>query len=133
MVDSAYAVGIVVDPDFGERLRTVAERIHTWVVDSPTNRAVAETIWRVMPSHDLERGVTAFRVDPHQTRAEWCLDILPVVVEHHGQFSHEPPVSVLEIHGTERTPKLAERLAALGFEDIETTATGLMAGLRRDR
>jgi hypothetical protein len=130
VVNSDYTVGIVVDPDFGERLRVVAGRIHTWVVDTPPNRAVAEAIWRAAPERDLERGVTTFQVEPSRSRADWCQHILPAVEDHHGGHAHAPPVSVFEIYGTALTPELRETLTELGFGDVEVTATGLVARSR---
>jgi hypothetical protein len=36
-----YAVAIVVDPGFGDRLLSLAERLPVWAVESPANRRVS--------------------------------------------------------------------------------------------
>jgi hypothetical protein len=72
MVGSEYAVAIVVDPIFGERLHALIARMPLWVVDTPPNRAEAEAYWRTHSGASHTDGLTTFRVDPNQGPEEWC-------------------------------------------------------------
>lgn len=68
--------------------------------------------------------MTIFGVDFDSSPAEWCRAILPAVEEHHGRYSHVPPVSALEVYGTELTEELLVELAALGFVRVEAMPGG---------
>lgn len=127
MSELPYTVGIVVDPAYGERLRELATRLHTWIVDTPPNRAAAEVIWRTRPSPDLERSVTTFPVDPRRSPAEWCQAILSTVEAHHGEDAHAPPVGTIEVVGTALTPELRAAFEALAFRAFAATPSGFVA------
>jgi hypothetical protein len=127
MVAPEYVVGIVVDPSFGERLHAVAARMPTWVVDTPPNRAAAEAHWKTHAGQTHTGGLTTFRVDPDQGPEEWCAEILGVVVEHHGEYSHNPPVSVLEVIGARPVEQLVSALADYGFARVSPTPEGFRA------
>jgi hypothetical protein len=134
MTDSAHRVAIVVDPAFGARLDALAERLHVWVADTPTNRSAAERLWRLHPptgtSRDLERGVTTFNVEPSHSPEQWCAAIVGTVDEHHGGFAHNPPVSELEVYGAPPTPEVRAAFAAYGFDEIAATPGGFRAKSR---
>jgi hypothetical protein len=126
MNDGGYVVAVVLDPTFGDRLGALAEDMPVWVADTPTNRAVAEQIW-----HDHKGGlradVTTFRVSQHEAPEDWCKSIIGTVVEHHGEYSHNPPVSVLQIIGAKPTEPLRDALAEYGFTSIDLTPQGFQA------
>ena len=49
--------------------------MHAWVADTPANRPVAERLWAAMKGpYSIERGVTAFRVNPDETPDAWAAD-----------------------------------------------------------
>lgn len=127
MGGSEYRVAIVVDPAFGERLAPLAERMHVWAADTPPNRGVAERIWAAISTPGIERGVTTFRVDASESADACAAGILPAVELHHGEYSHNPPLSTLEIHGTALSPLLQTALQAIGFEDLEANASLIVA------
>src|SRR5688572_23407312 len=105
-----HRVAIVVDPNFEARLEALASRLHVWIAATTSNRAAAERYWQTHPPPSgadfFEAGVTTFNVDGSQSADEWCAAILSTVEEHHGEFSHKPSVSELEIYGTIPTPRL---------------------------
>ncbi len=130
MSASEYVVGIVVDPRFGERLHALVARMPTWVVDTPPNRAAAEAYWRTHPGQTHTAGLTTFRVDPEQDPEEWCAGVLGPVMMHHGEYSHTPPVSTLEVFGARPLEQLVGALADHGFAEIAPTAEGFRARSR---
>lgn len=120
-----HGVAVVVDPAYGDKLLDLAARLHVWIIDTPVNKAAAQVLWgqdgRV---HSLDNGVTtfsAFRVDrPEETVAS----ILETIDLHHGEYSHSPPWSVLEVYGASPSPFLAAALADYGFTDIISPTSG---------
>jgi hypothetical protein len=127
MATPEYVVGIVVDPSFGERLHSVIARMPTWVVDTPANRAAAEAHWKTQAGETHTIGLTTFRVDPGQGPEEWCAEVLGLVIEHHGEYSHDPPVSVLEVIGARPVEQLVNALADYGFAQVSPTPEGFTA------
>lgn len=53
--------------------------------------------------------------------------ILAVVEEHHGEYSHDPPVSTIAVYGVGVTDRLAADFAELGFSHLDPTAEGFVA------
>ena len=99
MNSDPHEVAIVVDRDFSSRLSELAGTMHVWVCDTPSNRAVSEAIWDDNPIYDLESGVTTFNFPAEVSAAENVLAVLGEVDTHHGQYSHDPPWSVIRVVG----------------------------------
>jgi hypothetical protein len=110
-----YVVAVVVDPQFGEKLRSLAGRMPVWVVDSPTNEAVARSISREHPERTHLDGITTYRFDSSGNPEDWCRNIIGTVDLHHGRRSHDPPYSAIEVYGTDPTDMLREAFAAVGL------------------
>jgi hypothetical protein len=123
-----YTVGLVFDPQFGEDLEALASRMHVWVIDSPANREVAERIWATGARGSIERGVTTFGEGaPGADREAQCLGMLESVDLHHGEYSHDPPYSVLEVIGVKASPVLRKGLGEFGFQEFTDTPEGFRA------
>jgi hypothetical protein len=127
MTSSDYTVGIVVDATFGERLHALVARMPTWIADTPPNRMAAEAHWRTRPGEGHANGITTFKVDIARPPEEWCAAILGAVIEHHGAYSHNPPVSVLEVIGAQPLAPLVSVLADYGFTLVSPTPEGFRA------
>ena len=121
MPESNATVAIVVDPNFGERLTSLADQMPVWIADTPTNRTVAESVWSRAGSH-----VTTFRVAGDDA-AEWCRDILPQVDLHHGEHSQSPAFNSIEVFGAGATPNLRDALSTYGFTISSERADGFRA------
>jgi hypothetical protein len=74
--DHSYTVGIVVDAAFGDRLLDLALRMPVWIVDTPANRASAETYWRTNPGRSHTEAVTTFKCELSCAPEEWCAGVL---------------------------------------------------------
>lgn len=109
MPESNATVAIVVDPNFGERLMSLADRMPVWIADTPTNRTVAESVWSREGSN-----VTTFRVAGDDA-AEWCRAILPQVDLHHGEYSQARAFDSIEVFGAGANTKLRDALSQYGF------------------
>jgi len=113
-----YAVAVVVDPVFGERLFSIAARMPVWIADTPKNRSAVEQHRARHPGQSGTEGVTTFKVDPDANSEDWCAQVLTNVDLHHGRFSHNPPYSVVEVFGATLTPTLRAALGELGFHFV---------------
>jgi hypothetical protein len=122
-----YSVAMVVDPMFGERLAALAARMPVWIVDSAVNRAWAEQHWREHPGQSHTSGVTIFLGAPSHTREAWCMDQLAAVDLHHGEYSHDPPYSVIEVYGVAPSAVLVKAFAEYGMNSITVTMDGFKA------
>lgn len=121
-----HSVALVVDRAFGDRLSALARRLHVWVVDSPLNRPARDRVWSESPEYVLESGATIFADDGNAPDL-LAARILGDVELHHGQYSHSPPLSRIELYGTRLTPALQDALHDLGFASFEDTADGFIA------
>jgi hypothetical protein len=127
MEDPAYTVALVVDPDFGNRLGALALEMPVWVADTPTNRAAAEILWKRTPvgiSHAARGAITTFQVRVGESPSAWAIEILGDIDLHHGEFSHTPGYSVLEVIGTEATSDLRDALREYGLTELESRVGG---------
>ena len=123
-----YTVAVVVDPMFGERLFSVAARMPVWIADTPKNRLAVEEHWAQHSGQSTNEGVTAFKVDPTASPEDWCAGVLGTV-DLHGQFSHDPPYSVIEVFGVTVTPALRATPGELGFHSFTDRDDGFRATL----
>jgi hypothetical protein len=119
-------VALVLDPDYGDKLTSLADVSHVWVIDTPSNRTVASEYWALNPTHQAELGITTFSSE-NKSRLESCLKILETVDMHHGPHSSDPPYSVLEVIGLPLTDEAKAAIEDLGFETFETTVAGFRA------
>src|SRR5437879_2294035 len=77
-----YAVAVVVDPVFGERLFSIAARRPVWIADPPKNRSAGEQQRARHPGQSGTEGVTTFKVDPDANSEDWCAQVLTNVDLH---------------------------------------------------
>jgi hypothetical protein len=128
--ESPYTVAIVVDPGFGSRLRDLATTCHVWAVDSPVNAKAAQELRASDGEHSLDKGVTMFRATAGASAEQLCAEIVSTVEEHHGEYSHVPPVGRLRVYGAQLTPDLQAELARYGFTEVTNLTDGFLARSR---
>jgi hypothetical protein len=56
-----YKVYVVVDREFGEQLADLEQGAPVWIVDTPTNKPVAQRLWKERPDKDHLTGITTFK------------------------------------------------------------------------
>jgi hypothetical protein len=125
-----YSVALVLDAKFGEQLGQLASRVHTWVVDSPQNRVVAEKLWaseRQLTEGSIERGITTFKAISDADPEDWCAAIVGTIDVHHNELSHTPGYSCLEVYGLKFSDRLRPYFCDLGFTDFQDTDYGFRA------
>ncbi|MCA1828782.1 MAG: hypothetical protein ABR567_16885 [Myxococcales bacterium] len=108
MTESRHRVGIVVNPNFAERIAELARTMHTSVVESPFNTPVVQRISarETERGHSLESGVTSVAATEHEPVEEICAGLARKIDLHHGEYSRRPPWSEIAVVGVELTQRL---------------------------
>lgn len=126
-------VAIVIDPDFGAALQSLASRMPVWVADTPGNRVAIEAEWTRRRRDGAEREVTVFRMIDGLTAAEHVSALLATIEAHHGQGAQDPPFEVLEVVGAEPDAAMTAAIRSAGGTDPVATPTGFRAAFPRSR
>jgi hypothetical protein len=124
---SSYKITIVVDPEFGDRLSTLATARPVWIADTATNRKAAERHWREHEHEPDRGGVTTFRFDPTDTPEDQCAGILETVYRHHGPDADDPPCTVIEVIGARLTSALRSAFGEYGVAYFAERPDGFQA------
>lgn len=122
-----YRVHIVVDPRYGERIRRLPEGEPAWIVDSDVNHPVIRDLWDCRKGLDESTGITSFRFNPDGSAEDVLISELGAVDLHHGEWSHDPPCSVLNVVGAAWSGRIEAVLDEFGFTLSERTAEGFVA------
>ena len=120
-------VAIVVDPNYGVRLRELASVRPVWIADTSVNRAVAEELSRERKEGLGSTDVTVFRVNPKATPEDWCYGVLEAVDLHHGGLSSSTPYRAIRVIGCEPTERLRAALTNFGLNRIHRYEDGFLA------
>jgi hypothetical protein len=127
MNEKPYGVHVIVDPAFGERLREIPLDEPIWIVDTPTNRLAYEAVWRERKPESYLVGFSSFKVNPNEQPEDWLISILDTIDEHHGEMSHDPPWSRINVIGVRWTQRIAEELEVFGFTSHQDSPEGFTA------
>jgi hypothetical protein len=119
MDNALHVVGIVVDPEFGDRVDELLGRMPIWMADTEANHGAAVRVQTARVQSDTVDptafgALTTFSINTDSTPGSWCIGILDTVAGHHDRYSHSRGYSGLEIYGAEPSPTL---LAALAESD----------------
>jgi len=122
-----YKVYVVVDREFGEKLAELVRGVPVWIVDTPTNKPVAQRFWNERPDENHLTGITAFNDLNSLSPEEMLLGHLDTIELHHGSHSADPPYTVIEVFGTQLTANTKSVLSEYGFNAFHITSTGFTA------
>jgi hypothetical protein len=122
-----YRVFVVLDREFGEQLSQLAEKSPVWIVDTPKNRVVAQSIWSADASRSHLVGVTTFKVRDDSSPEDALIHELETIDLHHGVCSANPPYTVVEVIGTGISDRVKQNFAEFGFDQFEPTSEGFRA------
>ena len=120
MPTNTGTVAVVLDPEFGERLRTLAQQCEVWAVGSTLNREVAKRYWSELttPSNS---SLTIFDWSPGESASETVLRMLDMIDMHH------PGCTRFEFIGARADPRMSEELARLGYTELSLVERGFNA------
>ena len=126
MSERINKVTLVLEPNYGDGLASLAAISHVWVIDTPANRTAASEYWAQNPKAEVETGITTFK-SMDESRWESCLKMLDTIDLHHGKYSSNPPYSVFDIIGCPLTKAVKSALEDLGFTRFEEMVEGFRA------
>ncbi len=124
---NAYRVHVVLDAEYGERLRTLPNGEPVWIVGSAVNRAACEALWKERGPESYLDGYTTFNYNESATAEEQFLSILGEVDLHHGEVSHDPPYSILHVVGARWTSEIEDALFEYGLRRQSHDSSGFVA------
>jgi hypothetical protein len=112
---------VVLDPEFGDRIRAVQPSQPAWVIHSERNTAVMRAAWAAGL-----KDVTLFTPSELQSEHEFVSQ-LDMIDLHHGPYSTDTPYTLIEVIGARLTEDAEEALRQLGFDSFQSTTEGFAA------
>ena len=131
-VTSPYKVRVVVDPSFGERLAQFPPGEPVWIVDSPINTPVARRLRDERVGENSLTGITTFKPGSDASPEDELVAELDTIELHHGEYSADPPYSILEIFGCSASDRVRIALADFGFYPDASTTDSVTAVRKPD-
>jgi hypothetical protein len=122
-----YVVAVVLDPLFGSKLRELVSQFDVWAVSSSVHHLIAEQVWQEVKASTSNHQLTLWSSPMNLELEETWRGILQDIETHHGEYSHNPRVSALEVIGSSATAVAREALRKFNFSIIEITALGFRA------
>lgn len=126
MTDTPYTVHVVVESEYGSRIRDLPPGEPAWIIDSDINRSIVEAIWQEGKQQDYLVGITIFKADTTDSKEDCFIVELESIELHHGSQSHDPPYSVLDVIGIHWSERIQEAVAKYGFESHILTKNGFI-------
>lgn len=120
-------VYVIVDREFGEKLAALEPGAPVWIVDTPTNKPVAQRLWNERPDQSYLTGITTFDDVNSASPDDLFTAELDTIDLHHGSDSADPPYTVIEVIGTPLTAKAKNALSAYGFNEFHENLKGFTA------
>jgi hypothetical protein len=118
----AKTVALILDPNFGDRILSLAQQMPVWIVASPVNdRAVAA----LRSKFEDERLTTLLRL-PNERSDDTLARALIAIDEHHGGEGQTDSYEVVEAYGAKELPS-HELSSELGFRSLVATDYGFRA------
>jgi hypothetical protein len=121
-------VVVIVDPAFGEKLRTVPAGQPVWITMSPANEPVIRSLWSTSqsPTNHLT-GITGFHFVESDSAEDRLLGELDEIDLHHGPYSSPSPYTEVIVRGARLIPDVRASLEEYGFSDFTEAADGFTA------
>jgi hypothetical protein len=122
-----YKVYVVVEREFGEQLGKLPRGARIWIVNTPTNRAIAERLWKERPQEGHLAGITIFNDSKSSSAEDLLVAELGTIDLHHGSYSADPPYTILEVLGAPLSDRIKSELSQYGFDEFHPNSTGFRA------
>ncbi len=127
MKGKPYTVHVIVDPVFGERLREIPLGEPVWIADTEVNRPAYEAVGRERNPESYLVGLSSFKVELTARPEDWLISELADIDLHHGEYSHDPPWSRINVIGAKWTERIQKELGRFGFTAHLVTREGFEA------
>jgi hypothetical protein len=118
---------VILDPDYGDRLREVSPGQPVWITMSPVNTPVIRSLWATHPDSNHLTGITGFGFDTSVPADECFLAELDTIDLHHGPYSTVAPYTQLEVIGVPLATSIRTALSRIGFAQFSEGQNGFIA------
>jgi len=122
-----YKVFLVVDLAYGESLASLTPHAPVWIIESDLNTPIVERLRQERAEESHLQGITTFMKKPRLSSEEQAISMLEQVDLHHGEFSGDPPYSILEVIGCTVNDDIRKELQEHGFRISEINKVGFIA------
>ncbi|HVO64941.1 MAG TPA: hypothetical protein VMT12_00530 [Syntrophales bacterium] len=126
-MNQPYKVMLIVEPAYGERLAAVPPHVPVWIIENDLNTPVVRRLRQERHEENHLTGITTFKQDLSLSPEEQAIAMLAQVDLHHGEFSADPPYSILEVIGCTSSDDVRHELQQYGFGISEITKEGFIA------
>lgn len=116
---------VIVDPDFGEKLRIIPAGRPVWITMSAANEPIVRSLRESRGSADHLTGITGFRFREEISAEDRFLAELDTIDLHHGPYSStSPSYTEIVVMGARLTAEIRADLSDLGFTDFGEAVDG---------
>lgn len=114
----------MLDPHYGESLRSLVRRARVWVVESAANQPVIEALWNERRHEQAPHDVTLFRWVEGLSAADHVQGILRSVSAPAAPDSESAPLSSIEVVGAPADEEMVRVLERHGLQVARGAADG---------
>ncbi len=125
--NSVREVLVVLDPNFGDRLRDAWRGQPVWITMSPVNAPEVRALWADLPSVNHLTGIMGFTHQAGVAAEDRLTAELSTSDLHHGPHSTDTPYTVLTVIGAQLTEPVRAALSELGFSRSQLRPDGFVA------
>ena len=118
---------LVLDEDYGDRLRDVWPGQPVWIVLSPINEPIVSNLREKFPAIDHLAGITGIKSQSFIDVQQRILTELESIELHHGPYSTGNPYTVLEVVGCGLSDQIKRALIEIGFTKFQPNEEGFVA------
>jgi hypothetical protein len=122
-----HCVFVILDRDYGQRLTNLAQKGPVWIVDTLTNRTIAQELRAADSSRGHLKDVTTFKFLETGSSEDILINELNTIDLHHGTYSANPPYTVIEVLGAGIREKVKSSFADFGFNQFIPMLEGFRA------
>jgi hypothetical protein len=122
-----YGVHVIVDPSFGDRLRDMPIGEPVWIAATEINVLAYNATGKERQPKSYLEGLSSFRVDKDGSPEDWLISEIQTIDLHHGEMSHDPPWSMINVIGVKWSLRIQEELERFGFNRHKDTTEGFTA------
>lgn len=123
---------VILDPEYGERLRKIPLGRPIWVIMSPANAPVVRSLWETRPHRGSALGITGFDGNVAANAEDNFLGNLDSIDLHHGPHSTPAPYTELEAIGVALTVNIRAALSQIGFDEFTECEEGFVTKRNKD-
>jgi hypothetical protein len=118
---------IVLDREYGERLRAVWPGTPVWIELSPINEPVVRELWNENLEPNHLTGITGLKFQPATSTEDRFVAELGTIDLHHGVYSTNAPYTELEVIGCMLSNRVQSALADIGFTEFQEQGRSFLA------